>query len=1632
MDSSDKKPCAFRTTCTKEQCKRLHVEPRWFDTVMAKVPESVSKETRRALADALLEHIGLLGSTRALARGGNSFGEEKEKAEFRAQELEGQLQGCSFGLDACMELKGKIRAQDMERRVKRETFRLRARLPALALRRPFIEAAKAHRCLVVKGETGSGKSTQLPVYLADSFAGSVICTQPRPLAAQTLAQRVALEYSGGENASSEWVRYWGDRKKITKEERAALQRSNRVTFMSEAQLVSLLANKGHNLAGIAAIVIDEAHERTIYTDILLGLLREPKQRWEHVKLVVTSATMDTEVFCQFLGNAPLLRVPGRLHPVKIEHAPQFMHELPADGIGRAAIKELLEEEEGDCLVFLPGKSEIADAAAAAKAWCRANAVCVVDADPPAAKTDPDVLYVQILELYGQQEPEEQARVFAKAERSRKLIFSTNIAETSLTIDGVRLVIDSGSAKENTFDGKSGMSVVEECRISQSSAIQRAGRAGRTAPGRCLRLYSVETFELMSASRAPDVFRNPLSQTLLLLAAFGFTAQQFAWLSRPSDEAIRSAETELALLEALEMRADGVPQLTPLGRLIPRLMVEPRLAKMLLVGVSRQVGRAACLLAAILPQHSSLVHRGGPKEKPADVEARRAAMERFACKDGDLITLFRAIASLKQGGGLFAAAKQLGLRAKAVQSVLTTAKDLERQLVKAGVWQLPQDVEPDDDLLRALAASALGRSLSLAQRSRWDRVVCVESGLVGRISSRLPKDDNAPAGFLLWTSCTQVDANVYYSGWVKTNAEEMQAAAPQFYNALEAKLQHLPSHEIALPPVSHSIARTVLTKWRSSANGRRWALDYDVASGVVRAVVAPAESAQVKRLLEECVAQVAGDVELEISEEPIAGGGVLVLGAGGRATHLLPPDAFLRMFLTGVGDRYSAAALAAALKKVAPQLPAHAALQVFEGGKAEMLFGDHVKAAEAYALLNGEMLDGVALRASAIHCGASTGRERASASLDLIWALGVSRGKASILFDSEPAMRVCLQKGGQLLALLGGGAKIFLHKPKEGVVEKERFQVDLTHLQPNMDEVFLEERLRMLGIVWKHVLVRRVAAEQQNNNNNNNNEEILGVQLAEIRALVPLPDRIKSQTSFALETSLRAGLKIFYESREDCEEALRHFDRAELPLRCGQPVRLQASFRYQYQIHVNVFALRKKRFEDIAEAARQGGVSVTFKSSKLQKKDATTLKEQDAVTISLSSARAPFLDVIMQRFRDAAAGILWSAPEKDRMFSRLGRQLLEKYSSDECHIHWVVATKSIWVYVADGVAAEQALAMLREMAKGLEELQLDVAIPLRRGGPLPTRAQLAQIPYAEVSKNKRLLWVCAKADQVEKLRADFGAPARNAGATETESCSVCFCDLEDPVTLSLCGHRFDTECLLMNINQPDLPLPIVCPRDGCRKPLALRDIMVICAKSPEVLTSIKEKALDNFLMQHGATCSARRCPANDCADILFDDHCSSCAKSYCWTCTADLGKPCEKHQGSTCAEWRAGLTPANMDHKRYIEEHLMTLHCPRCSQAFVDFSACAAIRCHKCACGFCACCLQDCGSDAHDHLANGCARNPNGRDYFIREDQFRSIHRDRIRADIVAYLAAKVKTPEDRAAVLLLIQKSLRDLQIDLK
>ncbi len=467
---------------------------------------------------------------------------------------------------------------------------------------------RAGNRLVLVAPTGSGKTTQVPQMLFDTglFQGRIVVLQPRRVAARTVAARVAWEQQVKLGAE---IGY-----QIRFEDRTSL--GTRICFVTEGILLRWLQDDPL-LGGIDAILFDEFHERNLLSDVALALAKRLQEtRRADLRIVVMSATLEAETVAKYLGDCPVLISAGKAFPVEIRHIASHDERPVSEQAADIVAQIVADGGPGDILIFMPGMGEINATISA----CRAGA-------------GPERL--ALIPLHGELPPEEQDAAFA-SNRLRKVVVATNVAETSVTIDGIVHVIDSGLARVARYDAERGIGTLFIEPISRASAEQRAGRAGRTAPGVCHRLWTESGHLNRPERNTPEIQRSDLAEVVLLLHSLGITnAAQFDWLDRPDPQATERAEELLRTLGALSAGAGG-PDVTPIGWEMLRLPMHPRYSRMLVEAAKRHCAPAAALCAALVSGRDLLVRLGRDDKHIAE------ARELFeASAESDFYTLMRA-------------------------------------------------------------------------------------------------------------------------------------------------------------------------------------------------------------------------------------------------------------------------------------------------------------------------------------------------------------------------------------------------------------------------------------------------------------------------------------------------------------------------------------------------------------------------------------------------------------------------------------------------------------------------------------------------------------------------------------------------------------------------------------------------------------------------------------------------------------------------------------------------------------------------------------------------------------------------------------------------------------------------------
>lgn len=682
-----------------------------FDAPLSEVSVDVELNTAepaflkgRMDAAALLQAPAIIknptGSLSRAAMSGSQLAAQMKKERLQqsrqqARETRGGTSGDPMAdlagdLDAKEKAEGVItewRRKQLQRATKKHPQSIpqqRRALPVFSMRLELVQSIRDNQFLVVVGETGSGKTTQIVQYIYEDHlnvvggtAKVIGCTQPRRVAAVSVAQRVAAEVGCKVGTLVGYNIRFED---VTSDQ-------TQIKFMTDGML-QREALLDPTMLKYSVIMLDEAHERTIATDVLFTLLKTAAGQNPDLKVIVTSATLDADKFSGFFNDCPILKIAGRTYPVEV----LFSREPEQDYLAAAldcVMQIHVSEADGDILVFLTGQEEIDTSAEALAARVKLLGAAV-----------PELVIVPV---YSALPSEMQSKIFEPAPPgARKVVLATNIAETSITIDGIKYVVDPGFVKLNAYDPRLGMDSLVVSPISRAQANQRSGRAGRTGPGKCFRLYTEAAFNTeMLANTVPEIQRQNLATTILMLKAMGIHDMlNFEFMDPPPQQTMLNALHELYTLDALD--DNGV--LTALGRRMAEFPMEPALAKTVLASVDHECTVEVLTIVAMLSVQNVFYR---PKEKQAAADQRK---QRFHSIHGDHLTLLNVFKAWESSGFSRRWCTENYIHERSMRR----AQDVKRQLEQI-MDRFRYDIRSNDDTSAVRKAFCAGYFRNLAKR-----------------------------------------------------------------------------------------------------------------------------------------------------------------------------------------------------------------------------------------------------------------------------------------------------------------------------------------------------------------------------------------------------------------------------------------------------------------------------------------------------------------------------------------------------------------------------------------------------------------------------------------------------------------------------------------------------------------------------------------------------------------------------------------------------------------------------------------------------------------------------------------------------------------------------------------------------
>ncbi|TMW62699.1 hypothetical protein Poli38472_005317 [Pythium oligandrum] len=631
---------------------------------------------------------------------------------------------------------------------------VRRKLPVYPYRESLLEAVRDYQVLIIEGETGSGKTTQIPQYLHEvgySELGKIGCTQPRRVAAMSVAARVAQEMGvklGHEVGYS--IRF----EDCTNDQTV-------IKYMTDGMLLREFLTEP-DLKSYSVMIIDEAHERTLSTDILFGLIKDIARFRKDIKIIIASATLDATKFSEYFDDAPIFKIPGRMYPVDILYtkAPE------ADYLDAAVVTVLqihITQPLGDILVFLTGQEEIEAAEEILLQRTRGLGSRIRE--------------LLIRPIYATLPSERQAQVFEPTpEGARKVVLATNIAETSLTINGICYVIDTGFCKQTNYSPQTGMESLLVVPVSQAMANQRAGRAGRTAPGKCFRLYTAWSYKNeLDENTVPEIQRTNLGSVVLLMKSLGINdLLNFDFMDPPPEKALIRALEQLYALGALNDRGE----LTKLGRRMAEFPLDPMMSKALLASEKFGCVEEVMTVCAMLSVNNSIFYR--PKDKAVHADNARINFARGG--GGDHITLMNVYNQWVETNY----STQWTYENFVIMRSLKTARDVREQLERlCDRVELERTSNPNEQELirKAICAGYFYHTAKLDSSGNYKTVKHAHSVAI-HPSSCLVKLEERPR-WLVYHELA-FTTKEYMRNVIPIKSEWLMELAPHYYKAKEVE------------------------------------------------------------------------------------------------------------------------------------------------------------------------------------------------------------------------------------------------------------------------------------------------------------------------------------------------------------------------------------------------------------------------------------------------------------------------------------------------------------------------------------------------------------------------------------------------------------------------------------------------------------------------------------------------------------------------------------------------------------------------------------------------------------------------------------------------------------------------------
>lgn len=1480
----------------------------------------------------------------------------------------------------------------------RECKRLEEGLPIYAWRRKIIDTVFHNQVTVMIGETGSGKSTQLVQFIADSGIAnseSIICTQPRKVAAVSVAQRAGDESIGcydEDNSIISYPTYFSSQSFKSK-----------VIFMTDHCLLQhYMGKKGFK--GISCIIVDEAHERSLNTDLLLALIKK-ELLYSNLRVVITSATADASKLADYFCSCETIYVKGRNFNVDVKYVDDVSAEAVWSKVPRlisdkcsSYVSDVVmmariihrTEKAGGILAFLTSQIEVE--------WA-----CENFGDPSAV----------VLPMHGKLSYEDQARAICNYPGKRKVIFATNVAETSLTIPDVKYVIDSGMVKEKRFEPSTGMNVLKVDKISQSSANQRKGRAGRTGPGICYRLYSEDDFKNMKKHQEPEILKVHLGIAILRILALDMkNVQDFDFVDAPNQQAVEKAIQSLLRIGAIVSNPDGFV-VTDTGQRILKLDIEPQLAKIVLDSFSCGLRKEGLVLAALMANASNIFCRVGSEDDKHKADCLKLP---FCHSNGDLFTLmavYKEWEEMHENRNSWC--WQNCINAKSMRRCHDTILELEKALrhelntIVPSYWYWdPNKSSGYEKSLKKIILSSLVENAAMYSGSEQIGYVVALSGKHIRLhpSCSLLAYGEKPT----WVVFSEILSmtSQYLTCVTAVDYNDLINIPSPLFDVKELESQRMSTNIISSVGInllrrfcgkSSANLESIISYIRKETMVDSISIEVEFGRGEIHIVSPLKDMKHVSSLVSNYLESELKWLKDECIEKNLFNGSpgsvpsVALFGSGAEIKHLeldkryltvevFHPNALqihdkellrkVKEFAPGVANFYKCAGTS------------QEGTELNKWGKITFLSPE--LAENALAELNKIELYGSLLKVVPLSRD-NQKRTQSVIKARVCWPRRRSKGVALLKCleeDVEQIVRDCSE-------LMIGGQPVLCEssqKSKDGVFIA-RIPKDVSEAEI-YDAVASMTRRRIFGVsLLKHEPAPHAPED-----------EYAAALTKEIIRF--MPNKHGERQNFRVEVfrpefrdhMMKAVLTFDRDLHLEAAMALHHLEGKVLTgCYAWQKIQCQHEFRSYVSIPPRIYDVIREELDFLIKGCqRRRGVTCELERPN---EGARRVKISANATKIVADMRKPFEQLIRGR---TVINPSIGPSLLQLLLTRDGFQLLKSVERETgtCIIY-DRQNLSIRIFGPQGSAVRAEGKIVRSLLAIHEKKPLEIRL---RGHALPSnlmkelvkqfgadfRCLKQKFPGVDLSLStlRHILYVRGgtkeQKQKIEEIVSNVslslvGVSEPNALLSSASTslysseCPICLCELDDPYKLEACGHSFCRSCLVEQCESAARShdgFPLKCTKAGCTESFLLVDLKSLLPK--DKMDELFRASLHTFVASNDG--KYHFCPSPDCPSIyhVADKDSPADARPFvCGACMAETCRRChlEYHPFISCEEYKKCKEEPVVEwrkNKGYVKD------CPTCKCTIEKNDGCNHVEC-RCGSHICFVCLKcfDCSDDCYAHI-----------------------------------------------------------------